>query len=290
MNLFLTTMCGKGTKVEDVIEMTKPILDHIDGIVAVTHDIPYHDPVARYLNSFRGKGKIIDREWPGGRHFHSMNETLYSGCIEEGDFLLWADILEHPKPAFLSRIKTEIVPLMNESELDIIAYYGKAYLIRYKESLQYQNSPHWSLHGHNGRGIEWSTIEPDESKVRQNMRPIKRGHIPFHWCKHYLRYFLEYPVGSNSAALGLDQWPGGATQENWKKREAARLMFRNEMKRRGWPVTAEGFIEMCKAGVDEPLKALLRSEKTFSDAYHYLVCGRTDIIDSHDPSKALPIL
>ena len=219
-----------------------------------------------------------------------MNETIKAGVIQEGDFCIYNDLLERPAAEFLVRIKTEIIPMMDEADLDVLSYFGKAYLFRYRETLEYRNSPHWTLIGHNGRGIEWSQIEPDERKVRLNVRPIKRANQPFHFVGHYLKYHLSYPAGSNSAALGLDHWPGGQTQENWIKRETNRLNFRAEMRKRGYPLTVDGFVEMCRAGLDDTLKTFLRADKVFSDAYHHLVLGRTDgIKDSHNPAHALPI-
>ena len=61
------------------------------------------------------------------------------------------------------------------------------------------------------------------------------------------------------------------------------------MKKRGFPLTVAGFVQLMSGPLDETLKGYLRAEKTFSDAYHLLVCRRTDIKDSHNPADALPI-
>ncbi len=138
-----------------------------------------------------------------------------------------------------------------------------------------------------GKAIEWAKVEPDETKVRQNMRPVKRTDA-YQWVKHYLRYFLEFPAGSNSAALGLDHWAGDQAT-NFQKREICRLLFRQEMRDRGYPVTVDGFVAMMHGPLDETLRNYLKAEKTFSDAYHYLVKGRLDVKHSHNPDDALPI-
>lgn len=289
--LFLTSM-SSDPMAEDYIDMIEPILPYIDGIIWALNDVEKDAPAARYLESVKGAGRIIYRKWGLPRHWHVMNETLFAGIMEEdGDFYLWSDLLEQPAAAFVSRIKSEIVPMMDETDLDVIAYYGKPYLIRYKETLEYRNSPHWSLHGWNGRAIEWNTIEPDEKKVRFNTRPIKRAAELNHWCGHYLKYFVEYPEGSNHALLGIEQH-GGDLQQAYIKREANRLAFRKEMKRRGYPVTVQGFIDMCKANspLDDNLKTWLRTDKVFSDAYHWLVLGNGNVKDTHNPKDALPIV
>lgn len=288
--LWLTSMSHGGpATLENAREIIEPIHSLIDGTVWVLHDTDPNDPTAQYLESVKGAGRIIHRPWPRGRHFHSMNETLWSGPMEDGDLVLWVDPLERAQPAFVSRVKGEIAHLMVEAEIGCLHFYGKPYLFRYTETLEYRNSPHWTLTGVQGRQIEWSQMEPDEKQVRLNVRPLKRGGDAYHWVRHYLRYFVEFPAGSNSALLGLDHWPGGQTQENWVKRETNRLALRAEMRKRGYPLTVDGFIAMCRAGLDDTLKTHLRAEKTFSDAFHHLVCGRTDVRDSHRPSDALPI-
>jgi len=285
--LFFTSM-SSDRSAENATESIEPIINHLDGVIYVLNDVSPADPSARYLESVKGCGKVIHRSFIP-RHHHLMSDTLFTGLIEEGDYVLWADPLERPMPPFVSRIKTEIGPLMEESDLDVIAYYGKSYLLRYRETMEYRNSPHWSLAGWNGRAIEWSKIEPDEKQVRWNVRPLKRTD-PYHWVGHMLRYWL-FPEGSNSAALGLDHFPPGDRSQQFIEREARRLAFRRLMRKRGFPLTVEGFVALCKADLlDEELRAALNAEKTLSDGYHWLVCANAAVKDSHNPSDAIPVL
>lgn len=287
--LFLTSMSGSPSE-ENPYEMIEQNLPWLDGVIWVLHDQSPDCPAARYLESVKGAGRVIHRAFPAGRHWHSMNETLFTGLIEDGDYVLWADDLERPSPAFLSRIKTEIGPMMQEADVDVVAYYGKPYLFRYNERLEYRNSPHWSLHGWNDRGIEWSTIEPDEKLVRLNVRPVKRTD-KLHWVEHYARYWL-YPAGCNHAALGIEQHvrSGETAQQAFARREAQRLAFRQHMRDCGFPRTMEGLKAMLAGPLDDPLlKAHLNAEKTLSDVY-WLWHGRgAELKDTHRPSDALPI-
>ena len=283
--LFLTSMCGPDNA-GNIIEMVDPLRQWLDGIIWVLHDCPILDAGSLWLESAKKQGLIIHRPWPRGRHFHSMNDTLYCGPMEEGDFFIWTDVLEHPRPEFVSRIKTDIIPALNRDNIDVVVYYGKPFLIRYRETLEYRGSPHWQLIGTNGRAIEWSQVEPDESKVRQNMRPVKRTD-KMHWVTHYLKYMIEYPAGSNHALLGLSDF--GDPNVLFPPREQNRLEFRREIKQRGYPVTVEGFKAMCKGPLDDTLVRYLNSDKVFSDAYNYLILGRTDVVHSHDPNKAIPV-
>ena len=284
-HLWLTSMSSDPSP-ENPTEMIEPILDHLYGIIWVLNDVAADAPAARYLETVKGAGQIIHRGWPAGRHFHAMNDTLFTGKIEEGDYVIFCDPLERPMLPFVSRVKTEIGPMMQESDVDVIFGWGKPFLLRYRETMEYRNSPHWSLAGWNGRGIEWSSIEPDEKKVRWNVRPLKRQD-KWHWVKHYARYFLCYPAGSNSALLGLEKQ--GDPARLFPIREAKRLAFRAEMRRRGYPLTLEGLNEMLKKPLDNWLKRAINEEKTWSDYYNHVILGRTDLKDTHDPKDIIPI-
>ncbi len=284
--LWFTSM-SSDVSAENATESLEPILDHLDGgVVYVLNDVPPDSPSARYLETVKGGGRVIHRTFVP-RHAHLMNDTLFTGLIEEGDMVLFCDALERPMRPFVSRIKTEIVPMMAEANLGCLFYYGKAWLFPYRETLEYRNSPHWSLAGWNGRAIEWSTIEPDEKQVRWNVRPIKRQD-PLHWVGHYARYWL-FPAGSNSAALGLDHFPPGDRNEQFRVREENRLAFRRLMWQRGYPMTLEGLKQMLSQPLDDALKAALRSEKVLSDYWNLLQGRGAQLVDSHDPRKAIPI-
>lgn len=286
--LFLTSM-SSGPSAENIIEMIEPLIDVLDGVIWVLHDTHTDSPAARYLETVKGAGRVIHRRWPAGRHFHSMNETLFTGLIEEGDFVCWTDEMERPAASFLKRVKSEIGPMMVESGTDVLFYFGKPYLFRYYETLQYHNSPHWSLHGYPGRAIEWANIQPNEREVRLNVRPEKRKNDPFHWVGHYAKYFVSYPAGSNTVALGLDHFPPGDRNEQFAIREQRRLEFRRLMKKRGFPLNNEGLKTLLSQPPDTEVRGFLAAEKILSDYYHHVILGDNTVVDSHDPSRAKPI-
>lgn len=284
--LFLTSMSGPG-QMENIVEMIEPIAHYLDGIVWVLHDCPADDSGARYLERMKGAGRVIHRAW-AARHWHSMNETLFTGLIAEGDLVIWTDPLERPMEPFVSRIKSQIGPMMTEAEVGMLAYYGKAFLFPYVETLEYRQSPHWTLTGWQGRAIDWSTVEPDEKQVRLNVRPAKRQD-PLQWIEHYARYHVCYPAGSNTCALGLDHFPPGDRNQQFAERETRRLQFRRLMLKRGFPLTLDG-LKACLTGpLDAELIDHLRSEKSLSDAFHYYHGRGAQLKHSHNPADALPI-
>lgn len=282
MKVYLTSMSQGGAE-QDIREMVQPLLPHIDGTIWVMHDAKANDRGVDFLE--HNGGHVIHRHFVH-RHDYSMNETLFCGLIEEGDLIVWSDVLEHPSPEFVSKIKGDYDPFMRAHGVDCLYYAGKAFLFRYHDGLRYVGSPHWGLQGVRA-GLELSTMYPDDSKVRRNMRPLKRLD-PYEWVTHYLRYWICYPAGSNHALLGLEKQGDPATL--FPIREQRRLDFRREMRKRGYKLTVDEFIAMCRAGLDNALKEHLRGEKVLSDAYHYLVLGDERVVHSHDPKDALPIL
>lgn len=283
--VWLTSM-SQGGEIENIREIISPISEWLNGVIWTMHDAPTDDEGVKFLEAAKGDGKVIHRFY-NQRNYFSMNETLFSGLIQEGDFVIWTDALERPMPEFVSRIHSEIGPMMVEADLDVIFAWGKAFLIRYREGMEYGGTPHWYLQGWNGRGIEWSTVEADENKVRKNMRPIKRTD-DWHWVGHYARYFIQQPAGSNCALLGLEKQ--GNPQQLFPVREKRRLEFRKAMKGRGYELTLKGLKEMLSRDLDPWLKGELNVEKTWSDYYNYEILGLRNIKHTHDPKDMIPIL
>ena len=282
--LFLTTMLNESAENLGYLhEMIDPILPYLDGLIVVVHseNHSWSAPCAAYLDSIKGMGKIIHRDWVK-RHDVSMNETLYTECMQEGDIGIWCDLNELPMPEFVSKIKTEILPVMEAQQIDVLAYYGKAYVYRYSENLRYRESPHWVLTGFR-RGAEYSQIEPDESKVRKNMQPIRRTD-PQHYVRHFAYYYL-YPAGSNQCALGLDRYNSDPKEQEkfFIERETRRLDFRRALKKRGIPLTVDAVIGMMKSGnMDEEMKEFVRREKVLNDVYRKFILNDLDFRDAHD--------
>ncbi len=288
--LFLTSM-SSDVSAENATEQLEPILPYIDGVVYVLQSVSPEAPSARYLETVKGAGRVVHRPYTT-RHWQGMNDTLFTGLIEEGDLVLWVDALERAATPFVSRVKTEIGPMMTEADVGCLFYYGKAYLFPYRETLEYRNTPHWSLHGWGGRAIEWSQIEPDEKQVRINARPIKRGPgSGHHFCLHYSAYWVAQPAGSNTAALGIEQYarPGEDHNTAFARRETQRLAFRQELRRRGVPLTLDALKILLAGPMDDTLTAYVRGDKVLSDLYWYLRGRASELRDTHSPKDAIPI-
>lgn len=277
--IWLTTMTSSGNE-ENLREMIEPLRPYINGVVAT-----FHSPLDNgwnYLQEVSGEGKIIIRNWVA-RHHVSMNETLFAGVIQEGDFVIWCDAMERPNPEFIHALRGPVGEMMTRNGLKVLSYYGKVFVFVYDEHMEYRGSPHWYLTGFNPeQSTDISSIWPNEVDVRLNVRPLKRKD-PFGWVSHYGRYWVEYPAGSNHALLGLEKQ--GDPQVLFPARETRRLEFRREMKCRGFEMTLRGMIMMLSTNpLDDTLKAHINEEKTVNDVYRYHVLGDQTVVDTHLPS------
>jgi hypothetical protein len=127
--LWLTLMTAAGNE-ENLRELCDPILQYLDGIVAVVHRPCDGDPGLAYLESVKGAGKVIVRDWIQ-RHDISQSETLWAGVIQEDDLVLTCDTLERPAAPFVAQIRPGMDAEMRTQGWDCLYYYGKAYLFRY---------------------------------------------------------------------------------------------------------------------------------------------------------------
>lgn len=259
--------------------LVEPVNEHLDGL-----QFTFHYPTdagADYLESRKGAGRVVYAHF-GQRHGYSMTHYLWQGTMQDGDYFLQLDSAERVSTAFMTDKLPGFIDLMEETRVAMVANYGKGFLFRFNEQLEFRGSPHWYATKLDGNGINVEL----EKRHFWNVRHEQRGE--FQWVTHYLGYML-YPAGSNHALLGLDTY--GNPQELFGPREEKRLAFRREMRRRGFALTVDGFKAMCSdpAQMDVTLKGLLAGDKVWSDAYHHLVCGRTDVIHSHRPADALPI-
>ena len=274
--LFLACMSNGGA-LEEIKEKVEPILQYLDGIVWVIHNTDKTDPGAAYLESIKGAGKIIYRDFVY-RHAYSMNETLFCGKIEEGDLVMWSELLEHPPACFVSQVKTQVNRMMFENGVDCLYYFGKPYVFRYNERMEYTGVLHYGFQGYN-KAIEMSQHWPDESVVRVNTRPKKRTDS-YHFVFHYLFYYVSYPAGGNQCLLGLEK--NGDPARLFPARDARRLEFRREMKKRELPLSVDGVKTLLEKPLDEIMKRYFNDEKILNDTYRYHILGDRSFKDNHD--------
>lgn len=275
--LWMTLMAGPGS-LQDLRELWTPISHCFSGLVATYHGAPT-DPEAIYLEQNKGAGRIVYLPY-SGRHDFSRSAVLFCGPIQEGQWVMQADVLERLKAPF---VLNEVPRLISGGGVNIFLFHAKPILYQFHESLAFRGSPHEGLirQDGNGRVAEINQLYPIEKDVRENVRPLKRKD-PFHWVGHYGRYYIECPWGTNQCLLGNENRPWlGDPGTIYRGREQVRLAFRDEMRVRGVDLT----VAAVKAYfLSRPLDATLASavnwEKILNDLYR-LSCGDTTVVDEH---------
>lgn len=272
--LWLCGMTGFG-KEANLRALIEPIKSFFVGLNWTCH-YPL-DEAADYLESVQGAGRIAFVHY-SGRHHSSMNQYLHQGLMQEGDYFIQIDDLERLSVSFCRDHLPRMVAAMEAApRYAMIANWGKGLLFRFNEQLEFKGSPHWYATGLDGPS---ANVELGKD-LFWNVRDEQRD--PFHWVGHYARYFLG-PAGSNHALLGLDHHPGGPAV--FPEREAKRLAFRQEMRARGFPLTLDGLTAFMGQPLDDHLKGLINSDKTWSDYYWYVLKGDRTVVHSHKPSDA----
>jgi hypothetical protein len=260
---------------DDIREMVEPIRDLFAGLVVTYHGKP-DDIEAKYLEVVKGEGRIIYLPY-SGRHNHSRNSYLWCGPIQQGDWCIQTDHLEHPNRQFIEKH----VPYLTTQSNGIFYYYGKPFLFQLHESMQYVGSPHENLQRLDGQGrvAELSQMWPDESMVRMNVRPFKRKD-PFGWCTHYAKYYIATPWGSNHCLLGNEH--RGDPVQLYQEREALRVRFRDYLRDMDVPLTLDGLLWFMKTNPnDSVLVETANKERIINDLYRLLVLKDESIKDDH---------
>jgi hypothetical protein len=275
---YLCFMAGPNEKT-NLKELVDPLIPYIRGICALVHDADEFDTGASYLlgvNNELGAGNVIFG--PYGRHDHSRNRILYETGIKEGDYLIFIDTLERVSPIFAKNLNYLIGLMEKDGIIDILTFYHKPYLIRFREDMYYRGNPHEGLLGDRELcRVEFNQYEPDESKVRINMRPIKRANDKFHWVSHYLRYLLL--PNSNQNLLGLEHH---AAKYPFEKKEEIRKRLIQFLAKNLYPRTVDGVLEaMRRVGPNGEMKDFINGHKILNDFYRLKVLGDETVTDSH---------
>lgn len=274
MKTWLSFMCGSGS-LEDIREVFEPIKGFFDGICATCFAEPGSEE-SLYLEANKGEGYITYLPYTG-RHDLGRICALHCGVIQDDDIVVVTDTLERPSPVFCR----DVVTLLS-GPFNTLFFFGKILAFRYHESITYTGTPHESFRrlDNQMRALDlaqgWGENKIDEGLIRANVRPLKRP--PDHWVSHFARYFL-FPWGSNHALLGLEK--NGDPSKLFPIREAKRLAFRAEMKRRGFPVTIDGLKQMLGGPIDAGLRDFINSDRVWSDYYWHVIKGR-ELVCGHD--------
>lgn len=268
-------ICGitSAGNAENLKEMIEPIKQYFDGLIFTYHD--EKDAGFEYLEANKGAGAIILAKWCN-RHAYSQNHFLYQGPMQEGDKFILLDSMERISKEFCEERLPKFLKYMDENNVACVANYGKGFLYRYNDMLEFNGSPHWyatNLDGHN------ANVEL-EKNLFWNVRAEKRD--KFHWVGHYAKYMFCYPAGSNHALLGLEKQ--GDPQQLFGPREKLRLDFRKLAVSRGFSLTLDGLNLMLSGPLDDALKFFLNKEKTWNDYYRYFVLKDETVVDTHMPS------
>jgi hypothetical protein len=259
-------------------ELINPIRQYVDGLIFTFH-YP-KDAGADYLELQKGCGEIIYAKFKQ-RHAFSMQQYLWQGPMENNDKFIQIDDKERLSPKFFEQRLPAILNAMDKQNIAMVANYGKGLVFKYNEQLEFRSSPHWYAVNLNGASANLELPQDEFWNVRNRTRD------KFQFIFHYGKYFL-YPAGSNHALLGLDHHPKG--EAFFPEREKKRLEFREEMRKRGYPLTIDGLKDLLEKELDDKIKEFINFDKILNDFYKYVILKDETVVDNHNWGNMIILL
>lgn len=276
-------ICGltQSGKLNDLKELLEPLFPYYDALNWVFH-YPKDDG-ADFLESVKKNGRIIYLDFNYRLDF-SRNHYLYCGTIKSGEYCFFLDDLERLKPNFFLQWPG-LKYFLESNGIDGVTLYGKRFLYKFNDFLEFRGNPHEGLVGAN-RIIELTTIDEfkNTSWFWENVRPKKRD--KFHYIWAFVNYYVNYP-NSNHCLLGLDKYSN--REEIFKVREYQRRKFRDYCQSLDiLPLTKDKFIDLCGNRFDE-IKEFINNEKIINDAYQYFILKNENLVEPHDLTGIIKI-
>lgn len=276
-------LCGitSSNNLTNLKEMIDPIIDNIDGL-----NFTFHYPTdegATYLENNKKDGKIVYADWCQ-RHSYSMNHFLFQGNMQYGDYFILLDSMERVSREFIEKAIPDFIKQMKERNLCLLCNYGKGFLFKYDESLEFQGSPHWFTSTFTGGTLNLELPKDLFWNVRSEQRD------KWHFIDHYAKYML-YPYGSNHSLLGLEK--NGNPKDLFPVRETTRLQFRVYLRDiLKIPITVDSlksYLIDNKDNIPSKMKEFINTEKVWNDFYRFHILNDRNFNDDHDTGNMIKI-
>src|SRR5204863_10021727 len=135
---------------QNLRELIEPILEYFNGLVWTFHNPTWNlkcpttqklDAGYEHLQQNKKEGKIILCEWTQ-RHFNSMNQYLWQGPMQDGDYFVQLDSTERLGVEFCTNLRN-VCESMEKQNVGMMSNFGKGLIFRYNEVFEYRGSPHW---------------------------------------------------------------------------------------------------------------------------------------------------
>jgi hypothetical protein len=261
-------LCGiTQNQKENIDELTKDVYSHFDGLIFVDHYST--DGTYEILQERKGAGKIIQRDWVN-EHSHSMNEFLFSGVIEEGDWFVLRDSSERLNPEFASRIK-DVVWEFDSKGIQTVFQRCKLLMARYNYDMFFLGSPHWGIHNYGQKVIVLGNGENAEQEDLTYAYSTRNGNrTKDYWINHDIKYYYVYGR-SNQMALVYKE------QNLINYHESRRRIFRNRCIFLGLQFTMDSLVKYIKTTpkVDEIIFDVIKENILLRNFYRYHRLGQS---------------
>lgn len=249
-------------KINDLINKTK---EYVDGYVWCVDSNPNSDSTYQLLEENKGEGKIVRHQWTNSHDFQ-MNEFLYSGGLQDGDWFYICDSSELPQKHWLEKVR-ENIREYEETGVTAVVCSGRPYLLKYTEQIFFIFTPHWTVHGLDGKMIYLPEEKKDHFIInKRNLTPDK------HYQEHDTKYYLIYGRSNQ-----IEMFYGKFGPSIVNKHEKSRKEFRQYLKKTlNEPLTLQSFEKWLRKDVAQFTEYeinMIELEFCLSEYYQRVILG-----------------
>ena len=253
-------LCGiTQNEKQNIEDMTKDIYQYFDGLIFV--DGGSTDGTLEILNTRKGQGKIINREWSND-HDLQMNGFLRANIMQNGDWFIIRDSCERLNADWANNLRNFIENFLEKNKVNSCVDRQKAFLVKYFDDMIFQGSPHWGLQGMRGGYIDlYEYYGKNQQLFAWEERPFQRKH----YIDSDMKYYFIYGRSNHCV---LHYYDNGKTPERYQKQESIRQQFRNYCETLGIEFKLQSLINYWKNNqMTDTMKSFINNEKMINKFY-----------------------
>lgn len=240
------------------------VLPYFDGCIFVCDSRAKKEDI-EWLESIKGEGKIIVKEWVND-HAHTSNEIILSRVMKFPDFAVIIDQTDEIRESFAKELR-ESIKHWHQNNVGCV-WIDHPFIFRYHSGIRFVSNPHWGLSNIIGNQLSLEKIDGyrKENYVINHRDTLKSGFIGPG------KYFLCYPPFSNHTQLLYLQFSPEIHRFHESRRINFQIYCENELGLNMF--TLDDFIKYLKENVGKYpgfVETMIEEEVSVKDIFRIFV-------------------